>query len=76
MGKDIYTVHIDCIWDKEAGVWIATSKDVKGLVLEDGSLDRLMYRVEEAVPELIRLNNMPTYHEMMFRAKKRQVALA
>ena len=69
-------VRIDCIWDNEANVWIAKSKDVKGLVLEDGSLDRLMYRVKEAVPELIQLNNLPRCAEVMFRAKKKEVAFS
>ena len=50
---------VNFIWDKEAAVWIATSEDVKGLVLEDGSLDKLMYRVEQAVPELLELNQLP-----------------
>ena len=43
-------------WDNEAAVWIATSKDVAGLVLESASLDLLMERVKMAVPELIELN--------------------
>jgi hypothetical protein len=33
---------ITTTWDAEAGVWIATSEDVPGLVLESGSLDALM----------------------------------
>lgn len=44
-------------WDDDAMVWIATSKDVPGLVLESGSLDGLMERVRYAVPELLELNN-------------------
>ena len=47
---------IDIIWDDEAAVWIATSKDVQGLILESGSLDVLLERVRYAVPELIELN--------------------
>ncbi len=43
-------------WDDEAAVWIATSKDVAGLVLESASLGLLMDRVKMAVPELIELN--------------------
>ena len=39
-----YTINL--IWDKEAGVWVATSEDVKGLVLESGSLDALIERVK------------------------------
>lgn len=43
-------------WDGEAGVWIATSPDVTGLVLESESLSILMERVNEAIPELQELN--------------------
>ena len=43
-------------WDSEAAVWIATSDDVPGLVLESGSFDALVERVKAAVPELIHLN--------------------
>ncbi|MBO4299384.1 MAG: DUF1902 domain-containing protein [Clostridia bacterium] len=43
-------------WDAEEAVWIATSDDVPGLVLESGSFDALLERVKLAVPELIALN--------------------
>jgi len=45
-------------WDDEVHVWIATSDDVPGLVLEHGSLDVLMDRVKLAVPELLELNEV------------------
>lgn len=44
-------------WDDEANVWVATSPDIIGLVLESESLDTLMNRVKEAVPELLELNS-------------------
>lgn len=44
-------------WDEEASVWVATSPDVTGLVLESESLDSLMNRVKDAVPELLELNS-------------------
>ena len=49
-----YIIHIS--WDPEANVWIATSDDVPGLVLEEGSFDALLERVRFAVPELLELN--------------------
>ena len=49
-----YTIKLE--WDPEANVWIATSDDVPGLVLESGSLDALIERVKYAVPELLELN--------------------
>ena len=48
---------INFTWDDEASVWIATSKDVPGLVLESGSFDALIERVRYAVPELLELNS-------------------
>ena len=48
--------QIDYQWDEEGGVWIATSKDIPGLILEDENKDILMKRVHEAVPELQALN--------------------
>ena len=42
-------------WDSEAEVWIATSDDVYGLILEHSSLDALVERVRKAVPELLSL---------------------
>ena len=43
-------------WDDEAGVWIATSNDIPGLVLESGSYDALLERTRFAIPELLSLN--------------------
>ena len=47
---------IRVIWDEEASVYIATSEDVPGLVLESGSFDALIEKVKFAVPELLALN--------------------
>ena len=58
-----YTVVLS--WDSEASVWIATSEDIKGLVLESGSLDVLIERVRMAVPDLLKLNNQPLEHAII-----------
>ncbi len=49
-----YIVHFT--WDEEAAVWIATSDDIPGLVLESGSFDAFLERTRFAVPELLSLN--------------------
>ena len=49
-----YVIHL--LWDDEAGVWVATSDDIPGLVVESGSFDALLERVRFAVPELLKLN--------------------
>ena len=48
---------VKLLWDPEAAVWIATSDDIQGLVLESGSLDALIERVRFAAPEILALNN-------------------
>lgn len=47
--------RINANWDGDAAIWIATSQDIPGLVLESGSLDALIERVKNAVPELLEL---------------------
>ena len=42
-------------WDDEACVWIATSEDIRGLILEHSSFDTLVERVRQAIPELLSL---------------------
>ena len=49
---------VNFLWDAEASVWIATSDDIPGLVLESGSFDALVERVRFAVPELLELNGL------------------
>lgn len=40
-------------WDEEAGVWVATSEDIPGLVTEAANIDDLIKRVQALVPELL-----------------------
>ena len=47
---------VNLIWDNEANVWIATSNDIPGLILESESYDTLLERVKLAAPELLELN--------------------
>ena len=51
-----YTINLS--WDEETAVWIATSENVKGLVLESGSMGALIERVRLAIPELLSLNEV------------------
>ena len=56
MKADTMKINIKMLRDDDAAVWIATSDDVPGLVLESGSLDALIEKVRFAVPELLELN--------------------
>lgn len=63
---------INLIWDSEAGVWIAESEDIPGLVLESGSYDALIERVRFAIPELIELNKTVNVPPTLTFLSKRQ----
>ncbi len=41
---------------REAGVWVATSDDVPGLVTEAKTFDGLLKKLRTIVPELLELN--------------------
>ncbi len=63
-----YTVMLQ--WDPEAAVWVATSEDIIGLVLECGSVDALVERVRYAVPELLELNHQQPAEGICFRMER------
>ena len=63
--------RIDLLWDPDACVWVATSKDVPGLVLESGAYDALIERVRYAVPELLELNSQkPPVFGLIFSSER------
>jgi len=68
---------ISILWDSEAGVWVATSDDIKGLVLESGSLDALIEKVKYAIPELMDLNNLPKESciPVTFRSERSEIVM-
>ena len=45
-------------WDEEANMWVATTDDIPGLVLESNSYEVLIEKVKIASPELLELNNV------------------
>jgi hypothetical protein len=45
---------IKIVWEDD--VWIAESEDDLGLVLESASFDKLVERVNLAIPEMLELN--------------------
>ena len=64
---------ISLTWDNEAGVWVATSEDGPGLVLESGSFDALLERVRFAIPELLSLNHSEASPiSLTFRSERRE----
>lgn len=61
---------VNLTWDPEASVWVATSDDIPGLVLESGSFDALLERVRFAAPELLELNSTERLVLLSFRAER------
>lgn len=49
---------IKAFWDSPANVWVASSADELGLVAEAESLDTLVVKIRELVPELVALNGL------------------
>lgn len=50
--------QIEAFWDSEVRVWTATSEDVPGLVTEADSLEALVQKLRNIVPELLELNHI------------------
>lgn len=48
-------ISIEARWDGEANVWIATSSDVPGLVVEAESWPTMIEEVRLVLPELMEL---------------------
>ena len=63
-----YTAKLQ--WDPEASVWVATSDDIVGLVLESGSVDALIERVRHTVPELLELNHQQPAKAIRFQIER------
>lgn len=61
---------VNLTWDPEASVWVATSDDIPGLVLESGSFDALLERVRFTAPELLELNSTERPVLLSFRAER------
>ena len=50
------TYEVEARWDCEAGVWVAESEDIPGLVAEAESMNALVEKIRVLVPELFELN--------------------
>lgn len=57
-------------WDGEASMWVATSDDVPGLVLESNSYDALIEKVKAAILELLELNNNASLKTIKFVSER------
>ncbi|MDA8149512.1 MAG: DUF1902 domain-containing protein [Nitrospiraceae bacterium] len=52
-------IEILAFWDDEAGVWVASSDDVPGLVTEAETTEILLEKLSVLIPELLELSGTP-----------------
>jgi len=53
---------VNALWDEEAGVWVATSDDVRGLATEAETVDDLVVKLKIMIPELLDANGIQGSH--------------
>ena len=52
------TYKVEAFWDAEAAVWVATSLDVPGLATEAETIEALIQKLRDMIPELVYLNGV------------------
>ncbi|MBQ6334310.1 MAG: DUF1902 domain-containing protein [Erysipelotrichaceae bacterium] len=67
MGKE-YVVRF--FWDEEANVWVAINDEIP-IALEDESFDKLLYKVRNAVPELVEMNRLSRPISLLVASERR-----
>ena len=72
MTKPLY-VHAE--WDDEAGVWVASSEAVPGLVTEAKTTEALMAKLRQMIPELLAANGVAHQAPVAFELLTRRFAL-
>lgn len=60
-------IQVRAFWDEEAKVWVAESDDVPGLVTEAESVDQLVEKLKNLIPELLVANGVACTGEIPFR---------
>ena len=49
---------VQCVWDPEAKVWVASSDDVPGLATGADTLDGLVDKLKVVIPDLLEANGL------------------
>ena len=63
-------------WDDEAAVWVATSDDVPGLATESATLEALVEKLKDLIPELLSENGVATTGGVPFELLTRRFEMA
>ena len=69
-------IKVEIICDKEAQVYVATSPDIQGLVVEADSLDEVKRETLELIPGLLAANKQYLYRKPYADFSYRQHLLA
>ncbi len=72
----ITPIQIDARWDDDAHVWIATSDDAPGLVVEAESWQSMIDEVRAVLPELLELDAVGTRDVSLTFKAETHLALA
>jgi hypothetical protein len=65
------SITIDARWDAEASVWIGTSNDVAGLVIEADTWPAMIEEVQLVLPDLLELSGESNDNlSLTFRAEE------
>ena len=69
VGKPLF---VRAEWDEEAGVWVATSDDVPGLATEEPTMEGLITKLKQIIPELLEANDVHIGPEVPFEVMTRR----
>lgn len=64
-------ITVDARWIADDSIWIATSDQVPGLVVEGSNWTEMIREVRLLVPDLLALAGVPTAVTLVFRAEER-----
>jgi predicted RNase H-like HicB family nuclease len=67
---------VNANWDDEAKVWVAESDAVPGLATEAASLDALVAKLRDMIPELLELNDSDLPTEVPFELLARRIGVS
>ena len=72
-----HPIVIDADWDKDAGVWVATTQDLRGLVTEADTIEALRAKLPGMILDLLEedgISDWPASIEIIARASDRLIA--
>jgi len=71
-------IEVQLMRDEDAGVWVATSKNVPGLATEAETFDELVKKLQVIIPELLEANGtkLPAKQKIPFSVQTNLTAMA